>query len=310
VRGRNTLGIAALAALAAVAAASPSQATFGGPNGLLVFEAPAGANRQLFTIEPDGTGLRQVTHFSDSGGTDAKWSKDSSRIVFTRHWDPGGPKEKLVLYTMNADGSGAKALPKGGDIAVSPNWFPNGRRIIFLEIRSGKLSVINASGTGLRPAGIPGVGGDAACFLPGGRRIAFLRPKPGNDSLTAIFVAGIFGHGLKRITPWGGHADKIDCSPDGQRIVYSAPDFGEPGGTSSNVYTIKTDGTGVAQLTHDTGGTINDGADSWSPDGTMIAFTSNRTGTYQIHTMNADGTDVKQLTKGADAHLAAWSSHP
>ena len=79
-RGRSALGIAALAALATVAAASPSQATFGGQNGRLVFEAPVGANRQLFTIKPDGTGLRQVTHFSDSGGTDAKWSKDSSRI--------------------------------------------------------------------------------------------------------------------------------------------------------------------------------------------------------------------------------------
>jgi TolB protein len=309
-RGRTTLGVAALAALAVVAAAAPSQATFRGQNGLLVFEAPVGANRQLFTIEPDGTGLRQVTHFSDSDGTDAKWSKDSSRIVFTRNWDPGGANEKIELYTMNADGSGAKALPKGGDLAVSPNWFPNGRRIIFLDIHSGKLSVINASGKGLRPAGIPGVGGDAACFLPGGRRVVFLRPKPGNDSLSAIFVAGIFGHGLKRITPWGGHADKIDCSPDGKRIVYSAPEFGEAGGTSSNVYTMKTDGTSVAQLTHDTGGTINDGADSWSPDGTRIAFTSNRTGTYQIYTMNADGTDMKQLTKGADAHLAAWSSHP
>jgi TolB protein len=296
--------------LAALAAAAPSQATFRGANGLLVFEAPVGANRQLFTIKPDGTGLRQVTQFSGSGGTDAKWSKGSSRIVFTRHWNPGAPNEKIVLYTMNADGSGAKALAKGGDLAVSPTWFPNGRRILFLEIHSGRLSVINANGTGLRSAGIPGVGGDAACFLPGGRRVVFLRSKPGNDSLTAIFVAGIFGHGLKRITPWGGHADKIDCSPDGNRIVYSAPEFGAPGGTSSNLYTMKVDGTGVAQLTHDTGGTVNDGADSWSPDGTRIAFTSNRTGTYQIYTMNADGTDLKQLTKGADAHLAAWSSHP
>ena len=309
-RGRNTLGIAALAVLAVAAAAAPSQATFRGQNGLLVFEAPAGANRQLFTIKPDGTGLRQVTHFSDSGGTDAKWSKDSSRIVFTRNWDPGGANEKIVLYTMNADGSGAKALPKGGDLAVSPNWFPNGRRIIFLEIHSGKLSVINASGKGLRPAGIPGVGRRRR-MLPA-RRPA--RRLPATEARQRVVVRNLRRRHLRARTEadhaLGRHADKIDCSPDGKRVVYSAPEFGEPGGTSSNVYTMKTDGTGVAQLTHETGGTINDGADSWSPDGTRIAFTSNRTGTYQIYTMNADGTDVKQLTKGADAHLAAWSSHP
>jgi WD40 repeat protein len=184
-----------------LAVVSPSHATFRGKNGRLVFEAPVGANRQLFTIKPDGTGLKQVTHFADSGGTDAAWSKDGSRIVFTRHWDPGGPKEKLVLYTINADGSGAKALPKGGDIAVLPNWFPNGRRIIFLEVHSGKLMVISANGTGLRSAGIPGLGNYSVCFLPDGKRVAFLRPKPGNDSVTAIFVAGPFGHGIKRITP-------------------------------------------------------------------------------------------------------------
>jgi Tol biopolymer transport system component len=310
--GRKTMAMSAVvgAAVAAfLALVPPSHATFRGQNGRLAFETPVGANHQLFTILPDGTGLTQITHFTDSGGTNAAWSKDGSRIVFTRHFDPGGANEKIYLYTIKADGTGAKALPAGGDLAVEPNWFPNGRSIIFLEIHSGKLKVINANGSGLRSAGVPGVGGDSVCFL-GAKRVAFLRPKPGDDAVSAIFVAGLFGHGLKRITPWGGYADKIDCSPDATRIVYSAPEFGEPGGTSSNVYTMKTDGTDVVQVTHDTGGTINDGADTWSPDGTKIAFTSNRTGTYQIYTANADGTDVKQLTNAADAHLATWGSHP
>ena len=298
------------ALVARLAVAQSSQATFRGKNGQLVFQAPAGVNTQLFTIAPDGTGRRQITHFKDSGGTDANWSKDGSRIVFTRHWDPGGPNEKLVLYTINADGTGAKALPKGGDIAVEPSWFPDGRRIVFLEIQSGKLMVINANGTGLRSAGIPGVGGDAVCFLPDGKRVAFLRTKPGNEAMRAVFIAGLFGHGLKRITPWGGYADKIDCSPDGKRIVFSKPEFSQDG-QSSNVFTVKTDGTGELQLTHETGGTINAGADSWSPDGTKIAYVSNRAGVgvYQIWTMNADGTGAAQLTKGPEAHLAAWGSH-
>lgn len=306
------LVIAAVCALAGTAfstiKAPSGPTTFKDQNGRLLFEAPVGANRQLFTIKPDGTGLKQITHFKGSGGTNAAWSKDSSRIVFTRHWDPGGPKEKLVLYTINANGTGAKALPGGGDIAVSPNWFPDGRRIVFLEIHSGRLMVINADGTGLRSAGVPGTGGDSACFLTGGQRIAFLREKPSGGS-RAVFVAGLFGHGLKRITPWGGYADKIDCSPDGKRIVLSKPEFGQDG-KSSNVYTMRSDGSDVVQLTHQTGGEINDGADSWSPDGTKIAFVSNRTGTYQIWTMNADGTDATQLTHSSDAHLAAWGSHP
>jgi hypothetical protein len=53
------------------------------------------------------------------------------------------------------------------------------------------------------------------------RRNGVLAPHTGNDDFTAIFVAGLSRHGLKRITPWGSYADKIDCSPDGRRIVFS-----------------------------------------------------------------------------------------
>ena len=69
------------------------------------------------------------------------------------------------------------------------------------------------------------------------------------------------------------------------------PAFDNGAGKSSNVFTVKSDGTDLVQVTHETGGTIHDGADSWSPDGTKIAFVRNQTGPdFQIYTMNADGT--------------------
>src|SRR5262245_33664804 len=255
----------------------------------------------------------QITRFKDSGGSNGNWSKDGSRIVFTRHWDPGGPAEKLVLYTVNADGSRLRAIGRAGNLAVGPNWFPNGRRIVFLDVagggdHGGRLMVIGADGAGLRPAGVPGDGGDSAC-VRGNGRVAFLRSTPTNGDLTSILIARLFGKGVKRVTAWSGHGDKIDCSPDGKRIVYCAAAVGQDG-MSSNVYTMKTDGTGVVQLTHHTGGSVNAGADSWSPDGAKIAYVSNKSGTYQIWTMNADGSKQTQLTKGAESHLAAWGSHP
>jgi TolB protein len=232
--------------------------------------------------------------------------------VFSRHWNPDTGHDRLTVYTVNADGTGLRALPKTGSLAVSPAWFPDGRRILYLDVAdqvgNGRLMVVSADGTRVRSAGVPGSGGDSACVLPDGKRAAFIRPRPGNGEETAIFVAGLFGHGLKRVTPWGSYADKIDCSPDGSRIVFSKPGFGYAG-KSSNVYTMRIDGSGLVQLTHDTGGTINDGADSWSPDGKKIAFVSNRSGTYEIWTMDANGTGAKQLTHGPEAHLAAWGSH-
>jgi len=313
---RRAVAVASIGAVlaASLAVAQSSHATLRGSNGRLVFQADVGPGSatQLFTINPDGTGRKQVTHFKDSGVSDANWSKGGSRLVFSRHWDPGGPNEKLVVYWMNADGSGVKALPKTGNVGVSPNWFPNGRRIVFLDAvgaHGGQMMVINADGTGLRSAGVPGSGGDSACFLGSTNRIAFLRQKPGADDQQAVFVAGLLGHRVKRVTPWGGYADKIDCSPDGTRIVVSMPAFSGDSGRSSNVYTMKIDGTDLVQLTHENDGLTNAGADSWSPDGTKIAYVSNKAGTYQIWTMNADGTGQKQLTRGPESHRAAWGSN-
>jgi len=303
--------VGALLAVLAAGTALSASTTFKGQNGRLLYQAQVGADTQLFTIKPDGTGVTQITHFKGRSATDGNWEPGGSRIVFTQHWDPGGPSEHFLLSTTNANGSGLKALPKTGRLAVNPNWLPGGR-IVYLDAagaHGGRMTVVNADGTGLRSGGVPAIGPFSTCAFPDGKRVAFLASKPGNGEISAIFVAGLFGHGLRRVTPWATYADKIDCSPDGTRIVFSKPAFGH-GGKSSNVYTIKTNGTGVVQLTHETGGEVNAGADSWSPDGTKIAYVSNKTGTYQIWTMNADGSGAAQLTHGPEAHLAAWGSHP
>jgi Tol biopolymer transport system component len=51
-----------------------------------------------------------------------------------------------------------------------------------------------------------------------------------------------------------------------------------------------------------------DWAPAWSPDGSQLAFVSDRDGSYQIYVMRADGTGVRRLTEfpqGAEA--PAWS---
>ena len=59
---------------------------------------------------------------------------------------------------------------------------------------------------------------------------------------------------------------------------------------------MNADGTGQTRLTNNSA--IDDGP-AWSPDGTKIAFTSDRDGNYEIYSMNADGTGQTRLTNNA-----------
>ena len=50
------------------------------------------------------------------------------------------------------------------------------------------------------------------------------------------------------------------------------------------------------------------GRPAWSPDGTKIAFASDRDGTFFIYVMNADGSNIERLSTGtAVEHDPTWS---
>ena len=53
---------------------------------------------------------------------------------------------------------------------------------------------------------------------------------------------------------------------------------------------------------------MNDWFPRWSPDGMRIAFLSNRDGNSEIYVMNADGSDVTNLTNSPGNELyPVWS---
>jgi Tol biopolymer transport system component len=80
---------------------------------------------------------------------------------------------------------------------------------------------------------------------------------------------------------------------DGPPIAFVSERDGD-----SAIFTMRTDGTDVRQLT------TSDESDqnpAWSPDGTRIVFASHSSysvGTSELYTMRPDGTDMRHLTEG------------
>ena len=126
-RSRVLAAATAVAALAGLAlAAEPSQATFAGANGLLVYQGQVGRHVQLFTVRPDGTGTRQITCFRDSDALSPAWSRDGERIVLARDYAVGTSTEHLDIVTVDANGGGLLAMGLKGLNGVTRTWSPAG----------------------------------------------------------------------------------------------------------------------------------------------------------------------------------------
>ena len=103
-------------------------------------------------------------------------------------------------------------------------------------------------------------------------------------------------------------------SPDGSKIVFqrSQPAVGAIP-ANFEVFTINADGTNLTNVSNNPGSATvgsSDSQPSFSPDGTKIAFQSNRLGNPDIWVMNADGTGARPLTADSLAEESAPEFSP
>jgi Tol biopolymer transport system component len=68
-----------------------------------------------------------------------------------------------------------------------------------------------------------------------------------------------------------------------------------------DVFLVNTAG-GVVLLTRDDAAPANDGLPAWSPDGSAIAFVSNRDGTWALYLMAPDGNNVRKVLEIGTQH--------
>jgi len=285
----------------------------------IVFQAQVNGVNQLFTIHPDGSGLKQITHLavanSQITGAEApRWSPDGKLIIFDSGYEPK-PKQKIGLFTIRPSGNGLRRLPLvTGLYNGQPVWSPDGKQIAYTveagDRSSDKQGIEVANADGSFPYALTRGGriyifqGDPA-WSPSGDWIAFTE-RYGSTAGVIMKVRDVGGDPVQ-LTRRDLNAANPKWSPDGSRIVFNSHNPPEPG-QDANLYTMTADGKNVRQLTHLRGGDLNAFANGWSPDGKEILY--HLSGTLpngrqvdQLFITDAEGTNNRQLT-----HLPSGSS--
>ncbi len=257
---------------------------------------------EIYTIQGDGTNQMRLTNNTAYDG-DLAWSPDGTRIAFVS--DRDGQRE---LYVMNADGTNQTRLTNNTTIEAAPDWSPDGTRIAFATGTEsegiGQILVINADGTNQTHLTNNERWNHSPEWSPDGTRLAFASTNNWDTQITVMLPDG-----TQPITFTGNQGFgrfPVVWSPDSTRLAFDLVDNESPNDGASNleIGVSNADGTNQRHLTQDGGGQPD-----WSPDGTRIAFFSDRHYNAEIYVINTDGSQERRLTSTdtADNFSPDWS---
>jgi Tol biopolymer transport system component len=285
-----TVVAGALITLALALVGVPAQATVPGPNGLIAFRADTGSGDQIYTIEPDGTGQRQLTFLNGDNLEQPHWSPDSRLIIF----ELDTPSTCANVAYMNADGSHMVVLPlANGDICEAmPSFSPDGQRIFYEAFNGHRDAIWSMTLAGTDRHWITSCEGRGVTdpeVSPSGTMLAF---TCFSRTGSALFVSRIDGSHLHQLTPFSYQVGtKEDWSPDSGHIMF----ISQAGG-AVNTATIRPDGNGLFWVTHyPAGGPLAFG-NSYSPDGRWIVLRLENGGLYALYKIHPDGSGLSQIT--------------
>jgi Tol biopolymer transport system component len=167
---------------------------------------PEGFGYSLWRINPDGSGLKDVTVETVENGdgpadTSPQVSPDGRLIVFNHCFPDGG----CGIATVHAWGGPIHDLPIRGDVS-HPNWSPDGRHIIFIfhePNNASDIGRVNRYGRRFRLLTHTGKRHGAinldACYSPDGTKIMFVRfPTPPGIDLFVMRADGSHAHVVRR----------------------------------------------------------------------------------------------------------------
>jgi dipeptidyl aminopeptidase/acylaminoacyl peptidase len=290
-------------------------------------------------VKPDGTGsheiLRDLPRLWGVHVVVPNWSPDGRQIVFEGNGDRGSQ-----VWAANADGTGSRALMPTPDgcpnqtctEGVQPAWSPDGRSIAYiavthaagtfskislaiLDVATGASTVVfeTSDATLARPS-----------WSPDGRRIAveidryegLPEQTPVVSSVVGVITVAGSDHNPREITSASLLAGFPTWHPTDDLIVIRTNRYDDDAqklldaAAPSNLFTIRSDGSGMTAVTnHPVGGPIVR-APTWTSDGRIMFGKLVSTGAAELlRVIGADGTGEASAT-GAVATIGEGRWRP
>ncbi|HUG17284.1 MAG TPA: protein kinase [Thermomicrobiales bacterium] len=273
---------------------SPTSVNTGFTGELLVVDVATGRTRRL---------LAHASVFQPH------WSPNGHRIAYWGLRMAGAPQRDLWIIAS----AGGEPIQVTDDAPIdwNPVWSPDGRYLYFSSDRAGSMNlwrvpIEERSGKVLgppEPVTTPSPYSGYLTMSRDGGHIAYAHVSFTSNLFKIGFdPSGEATTGLPTpITQGSQQIGLPDLAPNGEWVVASATT-----GPQEDVVVLRTDGTGLPQKLTEDG--FKDRLPRWSPDGKQIAFYSDRSGSFQVWTMNTDGGAPRQLTD-ADGGVASfvWS---
>ena len=265
----------------------------------------------IFVVNHDGTEQTLLYGRYGDAGSPA-WSSDSKTIAFAADVQRDSWFHGNEIHIINVDGSGLERLTYRRGYDLTPTWSPDGSKLAFVSAMQGNPDIYELVDfqTHLQRLTDNTHADTAPAWSPDGTRIAFVSDRGGDDE---IYIMNADGSGVVQLTD-DVHARNYGpvWSPDGSQIAYQSDDL-ETDEAHYDIFVINQDGSGNIKLTsEDVFAIIRlNGALSWSPVGTRIAYVSDSGGQYQGFVMNSDGTNqVKLNVEDCQSYAVAEGFRP
>jgi Tol biopolymer transport system component len=286
-------------------------------NTKIAFVSLRDGNAEIYLMNPDGSGQTRLTNNAANDGCPA-WSPDGTKIAFCSDRDGN-----LEIYVMNSDGTSQTRLTNNTARDASPTWSPDSSKIAFSSDRDGNFEIYvmdavdaDNDGNGENQIRLTNSAGfdDQPTWSPDGMRIAFDSFRDGNQEIYVMDAVDVDndgnGENLVRLTNNPAGDGAAAWSPDGTRMAFHTDRGGDTEICVMDAVDTDNDGNGDNFFCL-TNNSARDEDPVWSPDGTKIAFWSDRQGNAEIYVMNSDGTNQTRLTNNpAEDHSPTWSPRP